>query len=118
MTAHLASAINAIVLIIASIWAFSLPDASSLTTLIPAAFGIALLACYPGVKAQNKMIAHIAVLLTLLIFLALFMPLRGAIASGDTMGIVRVVAMLLTSLVALVFFIKSFVDARRARSAQ
>ena len=114
MTPHLASLINAVVLIGCSAWAYL--GASSFPALIPAAFGIALLACYPGVKAENKVIAHIAVLLTLVVLVALVMPLRGAIARGDTLSLIRVAAMMATSAFAIVYFIKSFRDARRARA--
>lgn len=116
MTAHFASLLNAIVLIGCSAWAFLTAEVGSLTMLIPAAFGIVLIACYPGVKVQNKVIAHIAVVLTLVVLLALITPLRGAIGRGDELSIFRVAAMMLTSLLALVAFVKSFIDARRSRA--
>ncbi|MEM8636550.1 MAG: hypothetical protein AAGF33_16405 [Pseudomonadota bacterium] len=117
MKAHTASFINALALIAMSAWAYFASSAPSMTALIPAAFGVALLACFPGAKSENKMIAHIAVLLTLIVLCALFMPLRGALGRGDPAAIVRVTVMLITTLVAFVFFIKSFIDARRAREA-
>ncbi|MEM9063596.1 MAG: hypothetical protein AAGD13_24315 [Pseudomonadota bacterium] len=116
MTAPIASLINAAVLIICSAWAYLTAETGSLTILIPAAFGVALLACNPGVKAENKVIAHIAVLLTLVVLVALIMPLRGAIGRGDGLSILRVVAMMATSAFAMVFFVKSFRDARRSRA--
>ncbi|MEM8637163.1 MAG: hypothetical protein AAGF33_19530, partial [Pseudomonadota bacterium] len=88
----------------------------SLTALIPAAFGLILLGCYSGVKVENKVIAHIAVLCTFIIFVALFMPLVSAIRTGDTWSALRPMIMLATTGIALVFFIKSFIDARRARA--
>ena len=45
-------------------------ELSAPTAFIPVGFGVMLLAC-SGVKAQNKVVAHIAVLLTLLILVAL-----------------------------------------------
>ena len=115
MKAHTASLLNALVLIAFSAWAYLASASAPLTALIPAAFGVALLLCYPGVKSQNKVIAHIAVLLTLVILVALFMPLTGAIGRGDTLAVVRLVIMLATTAIALVFFVKSFIDARRGR---
>lgn len=115
MTAHTASLINAVVLIGCSAWAY-LAGAGSMTALIPAGFGIALIACHPGVKVQNKVIAHVAVLLTLVVLIALVMPLRGAIGRGDGVGILRVVLMMATSVFAMVFFVKSFIDARKSRA--
>ncbi|MEM7058501.1 MAG: hypothetical protein AAF557_12980 [Pseudomonadota bacterium] len=117
MTAHAASLLNAIVLIVCSAWAYLTAETASLTILIPAAFGIALIACYPGVKVENKVIAHIAVLLTLVVLVALVMPLSGAIGRGDGLSILRVAAMMITCVLAMIFFIKSFIDARRSREA-
>ncbi|MEM1380096.1 MAG: hypothetical protein AAGH41_05660 [Pseudomonadota bacterium] len=115
MKAHTASLINALILIACSAWAYLASDTPSITALIPAFFGAGLLLCVPGVKAENKVIAHIAVLLTLVVLLALFMPLRGALGRGDTVAILRVVLMMASTAVAFVFFIKSFIDARKAR---
>ncbi|MEO0943482.1 MAG: hypothetical protein AAFY06_01395 [Pseudomonadota bacterium] len=117
MTAHRASLLNAVILIVCSIWAYFASDGGSLTIFIPAAFGVALIACNPGIKAENKVVAHIAVTLTLITFLALFVPLRGVIASGDAEGVIRVVLMMASCVFAKVYFIKSFRDARRAREA-
>ncbi|MEM8791296.1 MAG: hypothetical protein AAGE80_06745 [Pseudomonadota bacterium] len=116
MTANTASLINAIVLIGLSVWAYLAGGGASFTALIPAGFGVALMICYPGVKVQNKVIAHIAVLLTLVVLIALIMPLRGAIGREDSLGILRIALMMATSAFALVFFVKSFIDARRGRA--
>ncbi|MEL7091316.1 MAG: hypothetical protein AAFN94_06235 [Pseudomonadota bacterium] len=115
MTAHHANLINALTLMVCGVWGYIANDFKSLTALIPVGFGVALLVCYGGVKAQNKIVAHIAVLLTLVILVALYMPLTSALGSGDMARILRSVLMVATGLLALVFFIKSFVDARRAR---
>ncbi|MEM6677818.1 MAG: hypothetical protein AAF675_08100 [Pseudomonadota bacterium] len=115
MKAHTASLINALVLIAGSVWAV-LAGVSSVTAMIPAAFGIALLLCYTGVKAENKLIAHIAAVLTLIVVVALFMPLSGAIGRGDMVSATRVGLMQASAIFAMVFFIKSFVDARRRRA--
>ncbi len=116
MKAHSASLINALLLIIMSGWGYFAASKPSLTILIPAGVGVVLLACYGGVKRENRVIAHIAVLLTLLIFIALFMPMNGAIGRGDPMAIFRVGVMLVSTLVALIFFIRSFIEARRTRA--
>ncbi|HMN90935.1 MAG TPA: hypothetical protein PKE68_13000 [Saprospiraceae bacterium] len=68
-------------------------------------------------RKENRVVAHVVVLLTLVLILALFMPLRGAIARADTMGIIRVSIMLATAVLAMAIFVKSFIDARRARKA-
>ena len=61
--------INALVLIAMGLWGYL--ELSSPTALIPVGFGVVLLLCYQGVKNQNKIIAHVAVLLTLLLLIAL-----------------------------------------------
>lgn len=116
MKAHVASGLNAAILILAGIWGYIANDAKSLTALIPVAFGFAILACYPGVKSENKVVAHIAVVLTLVILLALIMPLRSQIEDGMAMGLLRILLMMASCIFAKVYFIKSFRDARRART--
>ena len=117
MKPHIASLINALILIGVSLWGYFGSEKPSPTAFIPAVFGVGLLACLPGVKSHNKTVAHIAVFLTLIVLIALFMPLQGAIGRGDTMAMLRVGLMILSTVVAMVFFIKSFIDARKARTA-
>ncbi|MEM9328579.1 MAG: hypothetical protein AAGA85_23130 [Bacteroidota bacterium] len=115
MKAHQASLINAILLIALSTWGYFASATPSITALIPAFVGIALLICNPGVKKENKVIAHIAVVLTLIILFGLFRPLMGVIERGNTMGILRVVLMLVSTIYALITFIQSFIAARKNR---
>ncbi|MEM7291263.1 MAG: hypothetical protein AAF412_12990, partial [Pseudomonadota bacterium] len=86
MKAHTANLINGIALLAMPLWAYFSSVSPSLTALIPAAFGVCLIACHSGVKSENKVVAHIAVLLTLIAFIALFMPLNGAIGRGDQLA--------------------------------
>ena len=119
MKTYHAHLINSIALILMPLWAYICFDATpekeslSLTAMIPLILGVILLFCYNGVKNQNKMIAHIAVLVTLITILGLFMPLKAAIADGRVTSIFRVCVMLATGLLAMIFFIKSFIAARR-----
>lgn len=110
--------INALILIGVSLWGYFGSDKPSPTAFIPAVFGVALLACLPGVKSHNKVVAHRAVFLTLFVLIALFMPLKGAIGREDTMAILRVGLMIASTVVAMIFFVKSFIDARKARVAE
>ena len=112
-----ANLINALVLIAMSAWAYLASATPSFTALIPAGFGLALFACQSGVAKENKVVAHIAVLLTLVVFAALFMPMNGAIGRADPVAIGRVGVMMLTSLIAMIAFIASFRAARKAREA-
>jgi len=112
-----ASLVNATLLIVLGLWGYLGSGSPSATAFIPVGFGVAIALCNPGLRRENKAIAHIAVLLTFLITLGLVMPLRGAIARSDTAALARVVVMLLSSIVALVSFIQSFRAARAARNS-
>ena len=106
--------INSISLIAMGIWGYI--DVSSVTALIPTFFGVALILCTNGLKKENKMISHIAVLLTLLILGALLgMRLPKSIDQGG-IGLIRVIIMICTSAVAMLFFINSFIRARRNKN--
>ena len=114
MNATKANLLNSVILIAIGGWGYFDGDGKSMTALIPVIFGVVLLLCNNGIKNQNKIIAHIAVLATFICIVGLFMPLKGAIERGNDMAIVRVTAMILSGLVALIFFIKSFIDNRKA----
>jgi hypothetical protein len=116
MKAHTASLINALILIGFGLWAYQGSETPSQTALIPVGFGVVILALYKGVKAENKIVAHIAVLLTLLILGGLVKPLLGALDRHDGLAVMRVAVMIVSTVVALFFFIKSFRDVRRARA--
>jgi uncharacterized membrane protein (UPF0136 family) len=114
MNSYKANLINSSTLIIIGLWGYF--ESSSITALIPVVFGVILFLCSKGVKSQNKLIAHIAVLLTLIILLSLVgMRLPKSIESGG-LGLLRVFSMIITSTLAIIFFVKSFIDARKNRS--
>ena len=106
-----ANILNSICLIGVGLWGYL--ESSSGTAIIPVVFGCALLFCAPGLKKENKVIAHIAVLLTFICLIGLFMPLKGAIGREETVGVIRVSVMILTSIIAMVYFIKSFIANRK-----
>jgi len=105
--------LNAIVLISLASWAYFTSDHPSVTALIPVFAGIILVAITPGFKKGNRIPAHIAVGLTFVMLLGLIKPLTGAIGRSDDLGITRVSVMIITSLIAMIFFVKSFIDARK-----
>ena len=111
MKTYQANLLNSIVLIIIGLWGYF--EVVSPTALIPVFFGLVLLLCNGGVKKENKVIAHIVVLLTLLLLVALVgMRLPKSLDSGG-LGLVRVIAMISTSTIAMVTFIKSFIANRK-----
>ena len=117
MPPYIANLLNGLLLMALPAWAYLTRDKPSLTALIPAGFGLVLLACTPGVKSHNKIVAHVAVLLTLLVFVALGMPLFAALQRGDGLAIGRVVAMMVFSAIAMVAFVRSFIEARKKKAA-
>ena len=70
----------------------------------------------PGIKKDNKIIAHIAVLLTFVILLGLIMPLLGAVQRSDLGALLRVSTMLITTVFAMIGFIQSFKKARKDKN--
>tara|TARA_B100001057_G_scaffold452282_1_gene496030 strand:- start:814 stop:1158 length:345 start_codon:yes stop_codon:yes gene_type:complete len=114
MNSYLANLINSATLMVIGLWGYF--ESSSITALIPVLFGFILVICSKGVKNKNKLIAHIAVSLTLIILLSLVgMRLPKSIQSGG-LGLFRVFSMISTSTLAMIFFIKSFIDARKNKS--
>lgn len=106
--------INAIVLIIFGLWGYSV--GRSFTALIPVFFGLILLSLYKGVKNEAKVPAHLAVLLTIIILIALIVqPLEAALSSGNVGKILRSSGMIITSALSTVAFIVSFINVRRKR---
>ena len=115
MKPHVANLLNAAVLIVVGLWGYF--ETGSNTAFIPVGFGVALLACNGGVKSENKVVAHIAVVLTLLILLAMLgMRLPKALDTGG-IALVRTIVPILTGILAMVAFIGSFRAARKAREA-
>ena len=117
MNPYNANLINAILLIILGAWGYFGSEDPSTTALIPVAFGLVFALSSPLFKKGNKLVVHLVVALTFLLVIALFMPLKGAIERNDTLAIIRVGIMLLGSIFALAVFVKSFIDARKARQA-
>ncbi|MFL2569571.1 MAG: hypothetical protein ACJ0QH_02565 [Flavobacteriales bacterium] len=111
--------INSLILIVMPLWAYltyesSDPNSSqSVTALIPMFLGIVLLFCTNGIKNENKIIAHIAVFLTLLALLGLFKPLTSAISDSRGLSIFRVSLMLITCIFSMITFVRSFIAARK-----
>ena len=115
LKAPTASLIHALALIGLGGYGYLSSDTPSVTALIPVVFGVLLLAMNRGVKNENKVIAHVAVLLTLLVVVGLIKPLTGAMGREDSASVGRVAVMLALGVYAMATFVKSFIDARKAR---
>lgn len=118
MKAHVASLINAFVLIGLGSWGYFSSETPSMTALIPVVIGAILLLLNTGVKNENKVIAHIAVVLTLVAVLGLIMALMGSMKRENYGAVARVSVMILFTLIAMISFIRSFIEARKQRELE
>ena len=116
MKASLSSLLNAVILISMGLWGYFESESKAITALIPVIIGIILLLVNKGVKNENKALAHVAVLLTFLILLGLIKPLMGAFERENAYAIIRVLLMIISSLWAMISFIKSFISARKNKT--
>ena len=116
MKASTSSLLNAIILISMGLWGYFESESKAITALIPVIIGIILLLVNKGVKNENKALAHVAVLLTFLILLGLIKPLLGAFERENAYAIIRVLFMMISSLWAMISFIKSFISARKNKT--
>ena len=116
MKASSSSLLNAIILISMGLWGYFESESKAITALIPVIIGIILLLVNKGVKNENKALAHVAVLLTFLILLGLIKPLLGAFERENAYAIIRVLLMIISSLWAMICFIKSFISARKNKT--
>lgn len=106
-----ANLLNAVTLIGMGLWGYKATGSN--TAFIPVIFGVVLLVLTNSIRNHNKVVAHIAVLLTLLVLGAMIgMRLPKSLDQGGP-GMYRVIAMIATGLIAMFYFIKSFIDARR-----
>ena len=116
MKASLSSLLNAVILISMGLWGYFESESKAITALIPVIIGTILLLVNKGVKNENKALAHVAVLLTFLILFGLVKPLLGAFERENTYAVIRVLLMIISSLWAMISFIKSFISARKNRA--
>ena len=116
MKAYTISLINSLVLVTMGLWGYFESDSRPITALIPVIVGIILVVINNGVKKENKIIAHIAVLLTLIITIGLIKPFLGSLEKANITGTIRVSLMILSSLWAMIAFIQSFIAARKSKN--
>ncbi|MEM7104328.1 MAG: hypothetical protein AAF502_14410 [Bacteroidota bacterium] len=107
-----ANMINGLVLLGLGLWGYLSVENASPTALIAPVSGLIFLLLTPMMKKENKVVAHIVVLLTFLLLIAFIMPLTRQ----EGIGQIRVILMMASCLLALVVFVKSFIDARKAKS--
>jgi uncharacterized protein YhhL (DUF1145 family) len=119
MKPYQATILNAAVLVVFGLWAYLnvAAESRSMTILIPVFFGVVLALLVLPLKKENRVVAHVVAGVTILISIALIMPLKGSIGRDDMDAVFRVGVMMAASLFALVVYIRSFITARRARQS-
>lgn len=115
MKVYLVSMLNAFVLMILGLWGYLGSDTPSLTALIPVVAGAFLLSLIQGLRYGSKSMAHISMVLTFLILIAMIMPLVGALDRGDSAAIYRIGFMMISCSVAVGFFVSKFIKLRKKR---
>ena len=122
MTAQKMNLINALTLILLGLWGYidvsnyklaTIVSFEHWTALITVLFGIILLLCNKGIQNSNKAIAHVAVALTLLVLIALVVKRLPISIDQGGVGLFRVLAMSLSSFIAFIAFIRSFIENRK-----
>jgi hypothetical protein len=117
MKAAQANLLNAIVLLVAGLYGYFMvltPEGThAITALIPAAFGLVFLVLQKGVAAENKIIAHVVVVLTLVLLIICIMRFLKIEDWGAKKYLF--LACILSNAVALVAFVGSFIAARKNR---
>tara|TARA_Y100000385_G_scaffold279223_1_gene328606 strand:+ start:802 stop:1182 length:381 start_codon:yes stop_codon:yes gene_type:complete len=106
--------VNSISLFSMSIWGYI--DTNSFTALIPLFFGIILFSLGALLNKEKlvKISAHLIVLFTLIILAALSVQVLPGVIERGGVGLLRVLVMIVTSSIAMIVFIKSFIDNRKS----
>lgn len=111
MKPYAANYLNGFILLIIGAWGYLATESASPTALIAPVSGLIFLLLGPMMKNENKVVAHVVVLLTLLLMLALIVPLT----KREGIAMVRILIMMLSCLIAMAIYIKSFIEARKAK---
>tara|TARA_X000001036_G_scaffold417194_1_gene434951 strand:+ start:242 stop:547 length:306 start_codon:yes stop_codon:yes gene_type:complete len=96
-------------------WSYLINESRPITALIPVFVGLCLLLLNKRVKNEDKLGAHLAVLITFVIIIGLLKPLIGSFERENYQAIFRITLMEVTSILALFSFVKSFVEIRKNR---
>lgn len=122
MTPFKANLLNGIVLLIVGIVGYlSISNGStsefSPTVFIAPAFGLLFILLTPGFKKENKIVAHLVVLLTFLLGAMLLIMYIKRLSTGSAFadpGMMRFLIMIISCFTAMVVFVGSFKKNRAA----
>lgn len=107
MNAYLVSRINALVLIVFGLWGYFQSESPSPTAFIPVVLGVLLLFVNGGVKKQIGTSIIIALVISFATLGGLIMPLKGALGRDDSMAVLRVMVMIVSTITAIWYLISA-----------
>lgn len=113
MKVYLISMMNAFVLMTLGLGGYFGSENQAPAALIPVFGGALLLSLMKGVKSGNRSIAHFSVIVTLLVLIGLIKPFSEAINLTDGGATTRIAAMMISSAVALGYFVLSYIKVRK-----
>lgn len=110
-----ANLLNAFILIAAGFYGYAMvpkaDGAFQLEALIPAGFGVLLLILYTTMAAGNRVVSHIAVMITLVLLIAAIWKFAGSAEWNPRKYIILII--IISNAIAMLFFILSFINARK-----
>ena len=122
MAPYKANLLNGLVLLIVGILGYleisnSATNDFSPTVFIAPAFGILFLLLTPGLKKENKIVAHLVVLLTFLLGTMLLIMFIKRLSTGSNLtdpSMIRFLIMIISCFTAMIVFVGSFKKNRRS----
>ena len=122
MAPYKANLLNGLVLLIVGILGYleisnNATSDFSPTVFIAPAFGILFLLLTPGLKKENKIVAHLVVLLTFLLGTMLLIMFIKRLSTGSNLtdpSMIRFLIMIISCFTAMIVFVGSFKKNRRS----
>ncbi|HRI00854.1 MAG TPA: hypothetical protein PK006_07380 [Saprospiraceae bacterium] len=109
-----ANLINCFVLVFIGLWSFQSTDFLHKTAMVPVITGIVLSAFHKGMKEGNKIAGITVLVITSLLFIALFLPLKREIEAKDYLGILRVSLMLISCAYSIFVLMRNIFSAQKS----
>ena len=115
MKVYLVSMMNAFILMTLGLWGYLGSETQSPIALLPVFAGALLISLIKGLRYGSKSMAHISIVVTFLILVAMVLPLISAIKNSDSATIYRIGFMSTSCAVTIGFFVSRFIKVRKKR---
>ncbi|NEW82703.1 MAG: hypothetical protein GZ094_10100 [Mariniphaga sp.] len=116
MKVYLVSMMNAFILMVLGLWSFLGSENPSPISLIPIITGAFLLSLIRGLRYGSKPMAHISMVLTFLILIAMIVPFISALGHNDSAAAYRIGFMMVSCSIAIGFFVSKIIRVRKKRA--